>query len=140
MSHAFHSKPSRLPVWLLLGAVAAVLGMAGVETFREQRAVRQKAIVLTGGDPDEGRLAIQRLGCGTCHTVPGVTGANGLVGPPLERMADRVYIAGKLHNTPDNMVQWILDPQRVTPGTAMPRTGADPRDARDITAYLYTLR
>jgi hypothetical protein len=39
--------------------------------------------------------------------IPGIEGANGLVGPSLSQVGDRVYIAGVLRNTPDNMVVWL---------------------------------
>jgi cytochrome c len=98
------------------------------------------AVEKTGGDPARGRAAISRYGCSTCHTVPGVDGANGLVGPPLGQVASRVYLAGRLQNTPDNMIQWIQNPQGVDDKTAMPNLGVTDMDARDITSYLYTLK
>ncbi|ODA66765.1 Cytochrome c oxidase subunit 2 precursor [Methyloligella halotolerans] len=82
---------------------------------------------------------IAEVGCGSCHTIPGIQGANGLVGPPLDQMARRIYIAGKLRNSPDNMVRWILNPQKVSPGNAMPDMGLTESQAEDITAYLATL-
>src|SRR2546423_14724596 len=66
-----------------------------------------------GGSPSRGRAAIRRYGCSTCHTIPGVEGADALVGPPLDRVASRTYIAGVLTNSPDNMVHWLRDPHRV---------------------------
>jgi cytochrome c1 len=72
--------------------------------------------------------------------VSGVIGANGLVGPPLSGLAQRAYIAGVLPNAPENMVRWIEDPKKVDSLTAMPAVGVTPADARDIAAYLYTLR
>lgn len=95
---------------------------------------------VAGGDPARGREAISRYGCSTCHTVPGVSGANGLVGPPLTQVASRVYLAGRLQNTPGNMIQWIRNPQGVDEKTAMPNLGVTDSDARDITSYLYTLK
>ena len=95
---------------------------------------------IAGGDPGRGRDAIRRSGCGSCHDIPGVTGAHGAVGPPLGGIAGRVYIAGVLPNTPDNMVQWLLDPPRVDSLTAMPKTGLRDAEARDVAAYLYGLR
>lgn len=86
-----------------------------------------------------GAALIAELGCGTCHTVPGVDGAAALVGPPLDHMGARVYIAGVLRNTPDNMMAWLRDPQAIVPGNAMPNMNLDEDQARDITAYLYTL-
>src|SRR4051794_29465655 len=61
---------------------------------------------MTGGDPHRGRAALTRYGCSTCHTIPGVRGAPALVGPPLDRIASRSYIAGVLTNTPDHMIRW----------------------------------
>jgi cytochrome c1 len=55
-------------------------------------------------------------------------------------MARRSFIGGELANTPANMVRWIEDPQTVEPNTAMPNLGLGEQSARDIAAYLYTLR
>jgi cytochrome c len=96
--------------------------------------------VVVGGDPERGRTSLGGFGCGSCHVIPGVRGANGMVGPPLTGFAGRAYIAGQLANQPDNLVRWIQDPQAVEPGTAMPNLGVVPEVARDMAAYLYTLR
>ena len=97
-------------------------------------------MAITGGDPDRGREAIRRYGCGTCHAIAGVAGAEGRVGPPLTGIASRAYIAGVLPNEPGNMMRWIMNPQAVDSQTAMPMVGVTERDARHIAAYLYTLR
>ncbi|GAB1692891.1 c-type cytochrome [Krasilnikovia sp. M28-CT-15] len=91
------------------------------------------------GDPGRGATLITRYGCGACHTVPGVNGADGLVGPPLTRFGSRSYIAGELVNSGPNLQRWIQDPQAVEPGTAMPDLHVTPQDAQDIAAYLFTL-
>jgi cytochrome c len=93
---------------------------------------------LTGGNARQGRGLIQHYGCGSCHRIAGLPGANGSIGPPLERLAQRVYVAGRLANTPDNLIRWIRDPRGVDPQTAMPAVGLDEAGARDIAAYLYT--
>jgi cytochrome c len=98
------------------------------------------AAEMTGGTPSKGRAAISRYGCSACHTVPGVSGANGLVGPPLSQVASRVYLAGRLQNSPENMIRWIQNPQSVDEKTAMPNLGVTDADARDIASYLYTLK
>ncbi len=94
----------------------------------------------TTGMPDRGSQLIQDYGCGTCHVVPGVRNADGLVGPPLTSFGRRTFIAGQLPNSEENLQRWIMDPQAVEPGTAMPDLDVSRRDAADITAYLYTLR
>ncbi len=79
-------------------------------------------------------------GCGKCHTVPGIHGANGVVGPPLNKIGQRSYIAGNFPNTPQNLEHWVIDPQSMKPKTAMPPLGLSQTQARDVAAYLYTLR
>ncbi|MFI4950567.1 MAG: c-type cytochrome [Caulobacterales bacterium] len=92
------------------------------------------------GDPARGHDLIIHAGCGACHRIPGVSGANGRVGPPLDGMAERTIIAGMLPNTPGNMIHWLEAPQSVVPGNAMPNMELDDHDARDIAAYIYSLR
>ena len=93
-----------------------------------------------GGDARRGREVIAGVGCGSCHTIPGVTGAKGLVGHPLLWWSRRTFIAGELPNTPENLVRWIRSPQSVEAHTAMPALGLSEQQARDAAAYLYTLR
>lgn len=101
---------------------------------------RLNAQRLTGGDPTRGKQAIAQYGCGACHTIPGIQGANALVGPPLSQIASRSYIGGVLANTPDNMIRWIQNPPAVDPLTAMPNLHVSNAEARDIASYLYTLK
>ena len=92
------------------------------------------------GNVGRGEQAIVKYGCGSCHIIPGVGNARGLIGPPLLKFSRRGYIAGEITNTPDNLVFWIMQPQAVEPGTVMPNMGVTDSDARDIAAYLYTLK
>jgi cytochrome c1 len=87
-----------------------------------------------------GRDDIQYYGCGSCHTVPGVPGAHATVGPPLNKMGLRTYIAGTLPNSTDNLALWVQHPRAVHPGTAMPELEVTPEDANDIAHYLEELR
>jgi cytochrome c2 len=105
-----------------------------------QRDAYREASALTGGDPDRGQAIIAKYGCDTCHTIPGVRTANGRVGPPLTGVASRVYLAGHVPNTPNNMEDWIRYPHRYDAQTVMPETGVTEQDGRDLAAYLYTLR
>jgi len=92
------------------------------------------------GDARRGSDLVSQYQCGSCHDIPGIAGADGNVGPPLHRIGTRTYIAGYIQNSPDNMAAWIEDPQRALPGNAMPRMGISQKDARDIAAFLYTLK
>jgi cytochrome c551/c552 len=99
------------------------------------------AMALThGGDAARGKLLIRSYGCGSCHTIPRVPGAESTVGPSLQGEATHAYIAGVMPNQPENMIRWIMDPPSVDEKTAMPNLHVIAADARDIAAYIYTLQ
>ena len=100
----------------------------------------QWAAEMTGGNPQRGAEAMRSYGCQSCHSIPGITGAHALVGPPLAGIASRSYIAGVMSNTPTHMIEWLRNPPAIDTKTAMPNMHVSERDARDIAAYLYTLR
>lgn len=93
-----------------------------------------------GGDAERGRLLLRQFGCGACHSIAGVADAQGNVGPPLDGVAKRVYLGGVLPNSPGNMARWIRAPKAFDPQTAMPNLGVSEEHARDMVAYLHTLR
>ena len=113
--------------------LAALLGACeSVDTGTPQVAV--------AGDAEQGAELIASHGCGGCHRIPGIEGADALVGPPLDDWGARTYIAGNLLNGEDNLVRWITNPQEVEPGTAMPGDLGVTRDeAIDMAAYLLSL-
>ena len=115
--------------------MALALRMTGCEGAETRRAE-----AITRGRADHGREAIRRFGCGACHTIPGIRGADALVGPSLDRIASRMYIAGHMINEPRAMIDWLRDPRHHRSPTAMPTLGLTEQDARDIAAYLYTLK
>jgi cytochrome c2 len=80
-------------------------------------------------------LMIQ-YGCPTCHVIPGVPGAVGQVGPSLAGLPQRSYLAGILPNTPGNLEQWVMHPQKFHPGVAMPDMSVSREDAHRIAAFL----
>src|SRR5438105_9144995 len=98
-----------------------------------------QAEALTGGRVANGKELIYSFACGSCHTIPGIADAKGTVGPPLEGFASRVYIAGSLMNTTDNLLRWVRNPPQIKPGNAMPDLGVTDEQGRHIAAYLYTL-
>ncbi|UIJ71010.1 cytochrome c family protein [Aurantimonas sp. HBX-1] len=116
-------------------ALAALVALSGCNEEDAGVAARFPDI----GDARIGAIQIERAGCGSCHIIPGIRDADGLVGPPLDHMGRRIFIAGLLRNTPGNMMAWLRDPQRIVPGNAMPDMGLSEQQTRDITAYLYTL-
>src|SRR5262245_49127239 len=89
---------------LLLVALIAINSCRGGQTERAY-------VVATGGNSVAGKQVITQFNCGSCHTIPGVRGARGLVGPPLLFFGRRTFIAGEVPNTPDNLVRWVMSPQ-----------------------------
>jgi cytochrome c1 len=85
------------------------------------------------------QIMVQRK-CGSCHTIPGIRDANGVFGPPLTSFGRRSFIAGNFPNRPDNLEHWIMAPTSMKAKTAMPDLGLSEQQARDVAAYLYTLR
>jgi cytochrome c len=116
--------------------VATVIALTACN--REQK--HQIMVAAGGGNADRGKQLITQYGCNSCHIIPGIEGAKGMVGPPLEHIGSRQIIAGKLQNTPQNMTQWLQNPQAIDPQNAMPNLGVKPDEARDITAYLVSLK
>lgn len=84
-----------------------------------------------------GKAAIEQVGCGSCHTIPGVDWPQGKVGPRLAGLAERALIAGQLPNRPDALAAYIRNAPALVPGTAMPAMPVSKEQARDIAAYLY---
>jgi mono/diheme cytochrome c family protein len=131
-------------LWDVVAFVATTLPRLSPLEYRKRAAAA--AEVELGEDPpaaadaSRGKDAIQQYACATCHEIPGVVGANKPVGPPLDAMAKRSVIAGIVPNTPENLERFLLDPHAVSPESAMPRLGLRVQDARDIAAYLSTLR
>lgn len=126
---------------LKIGLVAfALLAIAGSFGCTDGRAMAVNYTVGTGGVAQRGKNVILDKNCGSCHTIPGISGARGVVGPPLMFFSRRTYIAGELPNQPQNLIRWIRSPRSVEPNTAMPTLGLTEQEARDVAAYLYQLR
>ncbi|MBC7983578.1 MAG: c-type cytochrome [Candidatus Obscuribacterales bacterium] len=95
---------------------------------------------IENGDARNGQRVLQQYECGVCHSIPGVRSARGQVGPSLAAYRRNVYVAGKYPNTPEYLIAWIMDAPALAPHTAMPAMGVTAGEARDIAAYLYTLK
>ena len=117
--------------------LGAAFGVAVVLAACEEVPAHQRVV---GGDPEVGRALIAAHGCTACHQIPGVRIMSGSVGPSLDDFGRRTYIAGRLPNRPATLTAWLRDPPAIDPQTAMPAMGVSEREARDMAAYLYTLR
>lgn len=121
--------PSLRRAGLALACIAALAGCG-----------EERKSVVPGGDIEQGLRLVTQYQCGACHVIPGVQGAAGDQGPSLDYIGRLSYIAGRIPNSPDNMVRWLRVPHAVKPGTEMPPMGLTEQEARHMAAYLYTLR
>ena len=88
-------------------------------------------------DAAHGKRVIERVGCASCHRIPGIDWPKGMVGPPLEGLSERALLAGQLPNRPDVLAAYVRDAPALVPNSGMPAMPVSEADARDIAAYLY---
>ena len=117
-------------------AFIAIAITAGMATGCADRPAETRAALPSRQMLDRGAVALHEYGCGSCHRIPGIASADGIVGPPLVDMGRRVYIARGLPNTAQNMARWIQTPQQFAPGSAMPDMQVTGSDAMAMSAYL----
>lgn len=98
-----------------------------------------RVIDLPNANPPRGQALIRQVGCAACHIIPGVDWPQGAVGPSLEGFADRNLIAGRFPNEPEALARWVRDAPSMIPETGMTPMPLTEEEARDVTAYLYTL-
>lgn len=149
-------KPTGMPAWEFrlkeqeiwdLSAFVKALPTISPKDFRNwehtPRAADSDTVTVTEsatpGDAQAGKYAMQQYLCTTCHSIPGVTGADKTIGPPLGGIAKRMYIGGVLANNKGNMLRWLRNPQEVDPLSAMPNLQIREKDLPDIVAFLYKL-
>ena len=100
----------------------------------------QKTAATEDPQAAEGKMAFEHTACVNCHTVSG-TLAKGKFGPDLTHVASRDTLAsGIIKNTPQNMREWLNDPDSIKPGSLMPKMNLSSKELDAITAYMASLR
>ena len=128
-------------LWAVVAFLEKLPALSPADYAAMKGSAEPKAEPASGApDPRRGQFAIQQYACVTCHAIPGIVGANSPVGPPLDRLGARAIIGGHLPNNRENLEAFLRFPQKYKPGGAMPDLGVTERDARDIAAYLLSLR
>jgi mono/diheme cytochrome c family protein len=122
---------------LAIPLVCIAAGTTAAAKWYSQHQTEVVARALTAGEPSRAPEIIRRYGCSGCHTIPGIPGADGLVGASLTDIKHRVYVGGVVFNSPENLIRWIVSPQTFSEHSAMPTTGISEAEARDVAAYLY---
>jgi cytochrome c1 len=99
-----------------------------------------RAPTLGDANVANGRRLVSNKGCVACHSFPDVKWPRGGLGPSLENFGRQGLIAGRLPNQPGVLMQFIRNAPALVPGTAMPTVLMTDQEARDVTAYLLTLK
>lgn len=89
---------------------------------------------------ERGKAAAERLGCGACHDMPGIDWPKGRTGPSLAGFGDRALIAGSLPNRTARLAEFVRDAPALVPESGMPAVPMQDGEARDIAAWLSSLR
>src|SRR5438067_7345107 len=112
-----------------------------------QAAAAQAAQLAAGPSPDLGKQLIQQEPCGTCHTIAGVPGMNGAIGPELTHVGTVAASRKPGMSAEDYLNESIVNPTAfIVPGfpPAMPPNGGDPnlddQKRAAIVAYLLSLK
>jgi cytochrome c oxidase subunit 2 len=125
------------------GASHANMGLrAIVQTaadFDAWVAQQKAAAVEPAGPAAAGKAIFAASACVGCHTIRGVSA--GVLGPDLTHFGSRrMLAAGMWPNTPENVAEWVKDPQRLKPGVKMPALGLTDEQAKAVAAYLTSLK
>jgi cytochrome c2 len=116
-----------------LASVPLLIALCGCKKPPDQQHFVPQASV------ERGKAAIERVGCGACHSIPGISWPKGNVGPSLHGFAHQTLIAGKVANRPDTLAHFVRNAPAVVPGSGMPPMPLTQQESRDVAAYLYSL-
>jgi cytochrome c oxidase subunit 2 len=127
------------------GLQHAHMGFSIIAETPDQFLAWQQQQITSAKDPTDegttrGRQVFLTHSCVMCHTISG-TDARSRAGPDLTHLASRHTIAaGTLPNTTGVLAGWILDPQRMKPGTQMPPNALKGDELQDLISYLQSLQ
>ncbi len=114
-------------------AVAAYLWSVGsANAYHPQKGVSGS------GNAAAGKKLIDQIGCKGCHVIGDdvrmreARGTSYDIAPELTRVGSKT--------NPDWVYEWIRNPRAVNPDARMPNLRLSDQEAKDITAYLMTLK
>lgn len=116
----------------IISSIATLLAVSACSVQKDQAELV--------GNAARGKIALTQYACHACHVIPGITGSKVFVGPSLDGVGSRPIIAGHLPNNKQNLMAWIRHTQSIDPQSAMPDMGVTEEHARDMAAYLSSLK
>lgn len=100
----------------------------------------RSAVAPAGGEAAQGAKLFKQETCVNCHAIAGAH-AKGRIGPDLTHIGSRQTLAaGVMPNTPQNLQNWLANPQAFKPGSYMPDFHLSTPDAHALAVYLETLK
>ena len=91
------------------------------------------------GNAAAAKAHMEKYACQACHVIPGM-GEGGALGPDLTGFAVRTTLNGRVQKNPQAVAAYLLNPTAVDAQTSMPAVGLSEEEAKDIAAFLETLK
>jgi len=91
-----------------------------------------------GGNAARGKEIVESVGCLACHAIGDETKVRALRGTSYDIAPELTRVGSKV--TPDWIYDWIRNPRHYNPTTKMPNLRLTDGEARDVTAYLSTMK
>lgn len=98
------------------------------------------AIEPAGDDAKRGQARFGELTCANCHNIRGINSQK-QYGPDLTHVASRKMLAAeRIENIPENLKNWLHEPDVVKPKCEMPNLKLSGDDLNELTAFLESLK
>ena len=91
-----------------------------------------------GGNATEGKKLFETVGCQDCHVAQGFTKVRDARGTSYDIAPELSRVGSK--DNPDWLFDWVKNPRHFNPETRMPNLRLTDPEARNIVAYLTTLK
>jgi len=91
-----------------------------------------------GGDAAKGKGIVESVGCLGCHAIGDQTNVRAARGTSYDIAPELTRVGSKAR--PDWIFDWVRNPRHYNPTTKMPNLRLTEGEARDVTAYLVTLK
>jgi mono/diheme cytochrome c family protein len=91
-----------------------------------------------GGNATEGKKLFETVGCQDCHVAEGFTTVRDARGTSYDIAPELSRVGSK--DNPDWLFDWVKNPRHFNPETRMPNLRLPDPEARNIVAYLSTLK
>ena len=91
------------------------------------------------GNATAAKAHMEKYSCQACHVIPGM-GPGGALGPDLTGFGSRPTLNARVPKNPQAVAAYLLNPTAIDAQTSMPAVGLSEEEAKDIAAFLETLK